>query len=58
MPIQWDELEREMDLALNESESVTDAKLASRISSLTRMTDGEVQELSPAKLMQRNSSNS
>jgi len=49
MPIQWDELEREMDLALNESESVTDAKLASRISSLTRMTDGEVQELFPSQ---------
>jgi hypothetical protein len=38
-----------MDVALNESEKATDAKLASKISSLTKMTDDEVQELFPSQ---------
>lgn len=43
MPIDWDEIDKVIDKA---AES-TDQKLASRISSLTRMTDEEIQDLFP-----------
>jgi hypothetical protein len=35
---------------LDEAEKVTDEKMASRISSLTRLTDSELSELCPTKL--------
>lgn len=43
MPIDWDEIDKIIDKAAEN----TDQKLASRISSLTRMTDEEIQELFP-----------
>lgn len=47
MPINWEEFDSELDSIIESSATVTDEKLASRISSLTRMTDDEVQELFP-----------
>lgn len=47
MPVNWDEFDREIDSIIDESADATDARLASRISSITRMTDDEVQELFP-----------
>lgn len=47
MPINWDEFDIEIDSIIDESAGATDDRLASRISSITRMTDEEVQELFP-----------
>ena len=47
MPIDFDQLDAEMDGIINESAEATDLKLASMISSITRMTDDEVLELFP-----------
>ena len=47
MPINWDEFDSEIDSIIDDSAGATDARLASRISSITRMTDEEVQELFP-----------
>jgi len=47
MPINWDEFDNEIDSIIESSAKATDEKLASRISSITRMTDEEVQELFP-----------
>ena len=47
MPVDWDELDKDIDSAIKDSVKKTDKQLASRISSLTRMTDEEVQELFP-----------
>ena len=47
MPIDFDKLDAEMDGIINESAEATDLKLASMISSVTRMTDDEVLELFP-----------
>ena len=47
MPINWEKFDSELDSIIESSATVTDEKLASRISSLTRMTDDEVQELFP-----------
>jgi NAD(P)-dependent dehydrogenase (short-subunit alcohol dehydrogenase family) len=47
MSIDWDSFERELDGIIAESADRTDEKLAGRISSITRMTDEEVQELFP-----------
>lgn len=47
MPVNWDEFDQELDTIIDEAAEKTDEKLASRISSLTRMTDEEVQELFP-----------
>ncbi|MBW1676082.1 MAG: hypothetical protein JRJ79_05640 [Deltaproteobacteria bacterium] len=44
MPIDWDAI----DSALDEAKEETDEALATRISSLTKMTDAEVQELFPS----------
>jgi len=41
--------ELDFDRLLDEAEAETDAELASRISSLTRMTDAEIKELFPEK---------
>ncbi len=47
MPINWDEFDGHLTTALSESAAATDSQLASQISSVTRMTDEEVQELFP-----------
>lgn len=47
MPIDFDQLDAEMDGIINESAEATDLKLASMISSITRMTDDEVLDLFP-----------
>lgn len=47
MPIDWEEFDNEIDSIIESSAGATDKKLASRISSITRMTDDEVQELFP-----------
>ena len=47
MPIEWEEFDSEVDAIIESSADKTDEKLASKISSITRMTDDEVQELFP-----------
>ena len=47
MPVDWDAFDLEIDSIIDEAADATDARLASRISSITRMTDDEVQELFP-----------
>lgn len=47
MPIDWDAFDKEIDAIIDASAEATDDKLASRISSITRMTDDEVKELFP-----------
>lgn len=47
MPINWDEFDNEIDDIIAESADETDQKLASKISSITRMTDDEVKVLFP-----------
>lgn len=47
MPIDWDEFDKDLDTTITESADETDQKLASKISSITRMTDDEVMELFP-----------
>lgn len=47
MPVNWEEFDSEIDSIIEESAAETDDILASRISSLTRMTDEEVKELFP-----------
>ncbi|ACR14579.1 hypothetical protein [Teredinibacter turnerae] len=47
MPINWDEFDAELDGIIDQCADATDAQLASKISSITRMTDDEVQELFP-----------
>ncbi len=45
--IDWDEFEKEIDSIIDASAEATDQRLASKISSITRMTDDEVKELFP-----------
>ncbi len=45
MPVDWSDLD--IDSVIVQSAKQTDQKLASKISSLTRMTDSEIQELFP-----------
>ena len=47
MPVNWDEFDSEIDSIIDKAAGATDQRLASRISSITRMTDDEVQELFP-----------
>lgn len=47
MPVNWDEFERDLDSIIERGAARADEKLASRISSVTRMTDDEVKELFP-----------
>lgn len=47
MPVDWDKFDSEIDEIIATSADATDERLASRISSITRMTDEEVQELFP-----------
>jgi hypothetical protein len=47
MPVDWKTLEKEIDAALDRAEKRTDEQLCSLVSSLTRLTDEEVQKLFP-----------
>jgi hypothetical protein len=47
VPINWDEVDAEIDQALDAAKKRTNDKLASQISSLTRLTDDEVKRLFP-----------
>lgn len=47
MPVNWDQFDEEIDSIIETSADKTDDRLASRISSITRMTDEEVKELFP-----------
>jgi len=47
MPINWQEFDKSLESAINESADSVDTKLASQISSITTLTDAEVNELFP-----------
>jgi|TARA_R110000787_G_scaffold115167_1_gene225084 short-subunit dehydrogenase len=47
MPINWEEFDESLDQAITESVDAVDTKLASHISSITRLTDDEINELFP-----------
>jgi len=47
MPINWDEFEKDIDADVAAAAGKTDAQLASKISSVTRLTDEEVATLFP-----------
>ena len=47
MPVDWDRFDRELGPAIEASADRTDEKLASLISSITRLTNEEVIELFP-----------
>jgi hypothetical protein len=47
MPINWDEVETDVDEALEGAVKKTNDKLAGQISSLTTLTDAEVKRLFP-----------
>ena len=47
MPIDWNKFEKDLDKAIEKAGKKTDNKLASRISSITRMTDEEIKQLFP-----------
>ncbi len=47
MPVNWEEFEKKIDSIVEKSANATDERLASEISSLTRMTNDEVLELFP-----------
>lgn len=47
MAIDWEEFETDVDVAVKAASGRTDANLAGRISSVSRLTDEEIQELFP-----------
>ncbi len=47
MTIDWDKFQSEMDELVTSSGERTDAALASRVSSITRLTDDEIQKMFP-----------
>lgn len=47
MPVNWEDFDSEIDSIIEASADATDDQLASRISSITRMTDEEIKELFP-----------
>lgn len=47
MPVNWVEFERDIDSIIDEGSTETDKTLASRMSSVTRMTDDEIKEIFP-----------
>ena len=47
MPVDWDQFERDLDSIIESGAQRSDDRLASRISSVTRMTDEEVKVLFP-----------
>ena len=48
MPIDWDKFGQDVDAAIGNAGAKTDAILAGRIASVTRLTEEEVQEMFPA----------
>ena len=47
MPVDWDKLEKDVDSIIEAGAQRADERLAVRMSSVTRMTDEEVNELFP-----------
>lgn len=47
MAIDWDKFDAEVDDIIEQAANATDEKLASKISSITRLTDEEIMELFP-----------
>ena len=47
MPVDWDQFESDLDSIIDSGAKRADNRLASQISSVTRMTDDEVKELFP-----------
>lgn len=47
MPVNWDQYDKELDSIIKSAAGRTDERLASKISSVTRMTDEEVKQLFP-----------
>lgn len=47
MAIDWDKIDAEVDGIIEQVANATDEKLASKISSVTRLTDEEIMELFP-----------
>ena len=47
MAIDWDQFDKDVDQAIEQSAQITDEKLATQISSVTRLTDEEIMELFP-----------
>ncbi|RJQ46106.1 MAG: hypothetical protein C4538_07375 [Nitrospiraceae bacterium] len=47
MPFDWKAFEKDINKALDKAEKKTDDQLASRVSSLTRLSDNEVKKLFP-----------
>jgi len=47
MTINWEELEKEIDSAIQTGTNNTNKKLSSKISSVTRLTDEEISEMVP-----------
>jgi len=47
MPIDWNKFESDLDSIIKSGAQRADERLASKISSITRMTDDEVKELFP-----------
>ena len=47
MAIDWDKFDAEVDGIIEQAADATDEKLASKISSVTRLTDEEIMELFP-----------
>ena len=47
MTINWEELEKDIDVAIQTGTDNTNKKLSSKISSVTRLTDEEISEMLP-----------
>ena len=47
MPIDWEKFQSDLDQAIEEAGERTDAKLAGKISAITRLSDDEVKKLFP-----------
>jgi hypothetical protein len=47
MPINWEKFQSDLNQAIEEAGERTDAKLAGKISAITRLTDDEVKKLFP-----------
>lgn len=47
MAIDWEKFDKDVDEAIEQAAEKTDEKLASRISSVSRLTDEEIMELFP-----------
>jgi hypothetical protein len=54
MPVNWDEFEHDLDSIIDGGARRADERLASRISSVTRMTDDEVKQYFPSQRTSRN----